>query len=98
MHATDPDRHRSCNTRGMPSFPPAPILQTAELLPLEEVERQHIMYVLELCHDQRTRAAQLLGIDRKTLYRRLVAYARTPARQNAAPARQSAATHAATGR
>ena len=72
----------------MPSYHPAPILQTAELLPLEEVERRHIMYVLELCNDQRTRAAQLLGIDRKTLYRRLVAYgARSAPRQAAAAAR-----------
>lgn len=82
----------------MPSFAAAPILQTAELLPLDEVERRHILYVLELCHDQRTRAAQLLGIDRKTLYRRLVAYARTAPRQDAAPARHAAATHVATGR
>lgn len=38
-------------------------------LPLEEVKRQHIKRVLEVCEGNRVRAAQLLGIGRTSLYR-----------------------------
>jgi DNA-binding protein Fis len=34
---------------------------------LEEMERLHIMKVVELTEGNKTRAARLLGIDRKTL-------------------------------
>ena len=45
-----------------------------ELLPLHEVERRHVLSVLEACHGNRTNAAKVLGVDRKTLYRKLVRY------------------------
>jgi len=35
------------------------------------VERRYILRVLEAAGGQRTRAAQILGLDRKTLYRKL---------------------------
>ena len=38
-------------------------------LPLEEVRRQHIHRVLEMCHGNRVRAAEMLGIGRTSLYR-----------------------------
>jgi DNA-binding NtrC family response regulator len=38
-------------------------------LPLDEVRRQHIERVLEMCHGNRVRASQLLGIGRTSLYR-----------------------------
>ena len=47
---------------------------TSELwrpLPLEEVRKQHIQRMLELCGGNRVRAAQLLGIGRTSLYRHL---------------------------
>jgi two-component system response regulator HydG len=44
------------------------------LMPLEEVERSYILRVLEAVQGQRTRAAQILGLDRKTLYRKLERY------------------------
>jgi len=44
------------------------------LLPLEEVERRYILRVLEAVHGHRTRAAEILGLDRKTLYRKLERY------------------------
>jgi two-component system NtrC family response regulator len=42
-------------------------------LPLKEIERQHIMAVLHFVNGSRTRAADILGIGRKTLYRKLQA-------------------------
>lgn len=42
-------------------------------LPLKEVERQHILAVLQFSGGSRTRAAEILGIGRKTLYRKLQA-------------------------
>ncbi|MDJ0889282.1 MAG: helix-turn-helix domain-containing protein, partial [Desulfobacterales bacterium] len=40
-------------------------------LPLKELERQHILAVLHFVGGSRTRAADILGIGRKTLYRKL---------------------------
>jgi len=40
-------------------------------LPLRDVERQHILAVLQFVGGSRTRAAEILGIGRKTLYRKL---------------------------
>jgi DNA-binding NtrC family response regulator len=45
-----------------------------ELLPLEEVERRYILHVLKVVGDNRTAAARLLKLDRKTLYRKLQRY------------------------
>jgi two-component system response regulator HydG len=43
----------------------------AELLPMEEVERRYIVRVLEAVGGNKTLAAQVLGFDRRTLYRKL---------------------------
>ena len=43
----------------------------SELVPLEEVERRYILRVLEAVGGRRSDAAKVLGIDRKTLYRKL---------------------------
>ena len=43
----------------------------AELLPMEEVERRYILKVLEAVGGNKTLAAQVLGFDRRTLYRKL---------------------------
>jgi DNA-binding NtrC family response regulator len=43
-------------------------------LPLEEVERQHIARVLKSCDMNRTRAARVLGIGRRTLYDKMRRY------------------------
>ncbi len=48
----------------------------SRLLPLDEVERRHILRVLDSAGGNRTLAARTLGVDRKTLYRRLARYAR----------------------
>jgi DNA-binding NtrC family response regulator len=43
----------------------------SELVPLEEVERRYVLRVLEALGGRRSDAAKVLGIDRKTLYRKL---------------------------
>jgi two-component system, NtrC family, response regulator AtoC len=42
-----------------------------ELLTLEEVERRYVRKVLAACNGNKTHAAKILGLDRRTLYRRL---------------------------
>jgi DNA-binding NtrC family response regulator len=41
----------------------------AGLPPLDEVERRYLVHVLEAVGGNRTRAAEVMGIDRRTLYR-----------------------------
>ncbi|HYJ46417.1 MAG TPA: sigma-54 dependent transcriptional regulator [Pyrinomonadaceae bacterium] len=41
----------------------------ADLIPLDELERRYLIYVLEAVGGNRTRAAEILHIDRRTLYR-----------------------------
>jgi DNA-binding NtrC family response regulator len=53
---------------------PAPFSQTG-VIPLVELERQAIRHALEHTRGDRTVAAQLLGIGRTTLYRKLKEYA-----------------------
>lgn len=43
----------------------------SELLRMEEVERRYILHVLEAVAGNKTAAARILGIERKTLYRKL---------------------------
>jgi transcriptional regulator of acetoin/glycerol metabolism len=40
-----------------------------ELVSLDEIERQYILYVVQRCGGNMTRAAEVLHIDRRTLYR-----------------------------
>lgn len=46
----------------------------SDLVPLEEVERRYILHVLDSANGNRTLAARTLGLDRKTLYRKLSQY------------------------
>jgi DNA-binding NtrC family response regulator len=46
----------------------------AVLLAMEDLERQHILRVLRAVGGHRTQAAKILGLDRKTLYRKLEGY------------------------
>ena len=43
----------------------------ADLAPLEEIERRYILRVLDAVGGNKSTAAQVLGLDRKTLYRKL---------------------------
>jgi len=46
----------------------------SELVPLDEVERRYILHVLQAVDGNKTLAARTLGLDRKTLYRKLSQY------------------------
>ena len=50
---------------------PVSLVDAGTILPLEEMERRYIQQVLEQLEGNRTLAARLLGVDRKTLYRKL---------------------------
>ena len=50
---------------------PASVVDSGQILPLEEMERRYIHQVLDQLEGNRTLAARLLGVDRKTLYRKL---------------------------
>ena len=50
----------------------------ARRMTLAELEREFIERVLEDEAGNKTRAAQRLGLDRKTLYRKLEEYAKSP--------------------
>ena len=47
---------------------------TAEPATLAEIERRHILHVLDEVRGNRKRCAAILGIDRKTLHRKLARY------------------------
>jgi len=57
-------------------LPPAD--DPASLVPLAEVERRYILRVLDALNGNRTSAARTLGLDRKTLVRKLGQYLGTP--------------------
>jgi DNA-binding NtrC family response regulator len=44
---------------------------TEEILSIDELERRYVQRVLKLVDGNKTRAAQLLGLDRRTLHRKL---------------------------
>ena len=60
------------------SFTPKRFVMSAEteeeILSLDELERRYIMRALKILNGNRSRAATLLGLDRRTLYRRLEKY------------------------
>src|SRR5262245_38691439 len=47
----------------------APQQPFSDLPTLDDLERRYLLHVLEAAHGNRTRAAEILGIDRRTLYR-----------------------------
>ena len=64
-----PDKVRTQPTRRSASLSGTDL---PELLSLEVVERRHVLRVLEACDGNRTDAAKMLDLDRKTLYRKLL--------------------------
>ncbi|THB79297.1 MAG: sigma-54-dependent Fis family transcriptional regulator [Desulfobacteraceae bacterium] len=57
------------------AFPIDPSVdESFPLLPLEQVEMNHILHVLDRVGNNQTQAARILGIGRKTLHRKLKSY------------------------
>ena len=56
---------------------PSPTPESEVLVPLDEIRRRHVTAVLEACGGNRTNAARVLHVDRKTLYRKLVRWGLT---------------------
>ncbi len=50
----------------------------SEFAPMAEVERRYILRVLEACAGNKTAAARILGLERKTLYRKLERFGSGP--------------------
>ncbi|WP_231638338.1 sigma-54-dependent transcriptional regulator [Rubeoparvulum massiliense] len=59
-------------------FPQASELFSKTLTPLKEMERQHILEVLNFCHWNKTKAAALLEISVRNLYRKIEEYGLEP--------------------
>jgi DNA-binding NtrC family response regulator len=63
----------------------------SEFVTLDDLERRYILRVVEALNGNRSLAAQTLGLDRKTLYRKLLLYSgKTKAGGNAQPAQPQA--------
>jgi DNA-binding NtrC family response regulator len=60
--------------RGAPPPPPGTFVPGDRVPTLDELEKAHILRVLELCDGQKTKAAALLGINRTTLWKKLRQY------------------------
>ena len=56
------------------SSPPEVGSDPSSLAPLEEIERRYVEQVLAAVGGRKAAAARVLGLDRKTLYRKLEAY------------------------
>jgi DNA-binding NtrC family response regulator len=52
-----------------PVLPAAQDQPFADLPTLDDLERRYLLHVLEAANGNRTRAAEILGVDRRTLYR-----------------------------
>ncbi len=56
--------------------PVAPVTSSAEFC-IEEVEKEHILRVLEKCNGRKLQAAKILGVNKTTLWRKMKRYGMT---------------------
>jgi DNA-binding NtrC family response regulator len=75
-HAIDPEdlpeKLQSAQVRAAARSPLSALFE--DLPALDELERRYLLYILEVTGGNRTRAAEVLGIDRRTLYRMIDRY------------------------
>jgi DNA-binding NtrC family response regulator len=80
IRPADIDLHESSPADSLPETPPRNTLSSGSGAPhspgvtLEELERQAIMAALARCNGNRTRAAEILGLSRKTILNKIKAY------------------------
>jgi DNA-binding NtrC family response regulator len=67
-----PEKLQSANVRAAARSPLSALFE--DLPALDELERRYLLYILEVTGGNRTRAAEVLGIDRRTLYRMIDRY------------------------
>jgi len=67
-----PEKLQSANVRSAARSPLSALFE--DLPALDELERRYLLYILEVTGGNRTRAAETLGIDRRTLYRMIERY------------------------
>lgn len=65
-----PAKMQTSEVRARTALQPSPLAALyADLVSLDELERRYLIYVLDATGGNRTRAAEILCIDRRTLYR-----------------------------
>lgn len=62
-----PEKLQSAQVRAAARSPLSALFE--DLPALDELERRYLLYILDVAGGNRTRAAEILGIDRRTLYR-----------------------------
>ena len=67
-----PEKLQSAQVRSAARSPLSALFE--DLPALDELERRYLLYILEIAGGNRTRAAEILGIDRRTLYRMIERY------------------------
>jgi DNA-binding NtrC family response regulator len=67
-----PEKLHSVQVRAAARSPLSALFE--DLPALDELERRYLLYILEVAGGNRTRAAEILGIDRRTLYRMIERY------------------------
>ena len=70
----DVDDVRPPSDRGAPVLTMVALDPAGPVLTLDELERRHILAVLDACEGGKTKAAALLGINRTTLWKKLRQY------------------------
>ncbi len=68
-----------------PAANPAPAMENGEPLSLGEMEKRHILSVLDRCHGNRTHTAKKLGISVRTLRNKLHEYGVSPREDDREP-------------
>jgi two-component system response regulator HydG len=59
--------YKASNSKGKPASPGFP----EEIMSLEEMDKRYIRHVMNLVGNNKVKAAQLLGISRTKLYKRI---------------------------
>jgi len=67
-----PEKLQSAQVRSAARSPLSALFE--DLPALDELERRYLLYILEVAGGNRTRAAEILAIDRRTLYRMIERY------------------------
>ena len=77
---------RALEARVQPKTPAEDVQSDDQFITLDDLEKRYILRVVEALNGNRSLAAQTLGLDRKTLYRKLLLYSgRSKSKASASP-------------